>query len=68
METDCYQKSYEFAGEFSRWLVVRNEMVKEIVDAKNADELPPNVTIRYIMCQNHLLTLLVIQHYLRINQ
>ena len=31
---------------FSRWFdLVRNEMVKEIVDAKNADELPPNAAI-----------------------
>lgn len=40
------EKSYEFAGEFCRWFdLVRNEMVKEVVDLKNADELTPNAAI-----------------------
>ena len=40
------EKGWEFAGEFCRWFdLVRLDMVKEVVDTKNADELPPNAPV-----------------------
>ena len=44
------EKGWEFAGEFSRWFdLVRLQLVQEVVNSKNADELPPNGPVKYYL-------------------